>query len=123
VIDQLVTLVESRHHFIEPVRALAPDHYLQTQRERRAIAHGGTRAFADVEVQGRAELVDAFSALDVCGADVEAALRPAVRRIEAGAEERDQQLECCGPTSQTWAVSRCATRRQARSHSLSFGFF
>ena len=29
VIDQLVALVERRHRFVEPVRALAPDHDLQ----------------------------------------------------------------------------------------------
>ena len=111
VVDQLVALVERRHHFVEPVRALAPDHDLQMQRERRAVAHGGARAFADVEVQRSVELVDAFSALDVRGADVEAALRPAVRCVaETGADERDQQLECCRPTSQTGAISRCATR-------------
>ena len=45
------------------------------------------------------------------------------RKKRRRANERDQQLECCGRASQTGAVSRCATRRQARRHSLSFGFF
>ena len=78
----------------------------------------------NVEVERRVELVDAFGALDVRGADVEAPLRPAARRIaEADAGEHDQQLQRCRPTSQTGAISHFATRRQARSHSLSFGFF
>ena len=124
VIDQVVALVERRHPFVEPVRTLAPDHDLQAQRERCAVAHGSARPFANVEIERRVELVDAFSALDVRGADVEADLRPAARRIaEADAGEHEQQLECCRPPSQTGAISRFATRRQARSHSLSFGFF
>jgi hypothetical protein len=94
------------------------------QRERRTIAHGSAGALADVEIERGGELVDAFGALDVRRADIEALLRLAGRRVtQADANEHEQQLECCRPTSQTGAISRFAIKPRARSHSLSFGFF
>ena len=76
------------------------------------------------KAEGAARYIGVTVSQDARHADLEAFLRPARRRVaQADAKKREQQLECCWPTSQTGAISRFAIKARARSHSLSFGFF